>query len=406
MKLVHRVFIVLSVLFLVGQVLHGQTDKRAELEKQRQLLKQEISQINKLLSSTEREKQTVVSKAEDLNRRIRATENLIRVNNQEANLLTEEINTNQNRISALRKELEALKEDYAGMVQKSYKGHSKQSRLMFLFSSNNFLQAYKRLQYMKQYANYRAKQGEKIQAQAKELQQLNNELAQQRKDKEKILVENRQTQKNLQKDKKEQDDLIATISKKGSRYQKQIKEKQQEISRIDAEIQRLIREAIAAENKKKGSTSTSSFDLTPEAKALAANFEANKGKLPWPLKSGNITMPFGEHPSPLAKNVTVQSNGIRIETNEREPVQAIFKGSVLSIQAIKGANKTILIQHGNYISVYRNLRDINVKKGQEVDVGDVVGRVGNSRDTHRPTLNFYIFKDSHYLDPMGWILRR
>src|SRR5690625_131242 len=406
MKVVHKIFIVLSVFFLIGQSVHGQTDKRVELERQRQRLKQEIQQINKLLSSTEREKQSVLSKAEDLNRRIRATENLIRVNNQEANLLTEEINTNQNKISALRKELEALKEDYAAMVKKSYKGHSKQSRLMFLFSSDNFLQAYKRLQYMKQYANYRAKQGEKIQAQAKELQQLNTELAQQRKDKEKIAVKNRATQKRLQKDKREQDDLIATISKKGSRYQKQIKEKQQEISRIDAEIQRLIREAIAAENKKTGSTSTSSFDLTPEAKALAANFEANKGRLPWPLKSGNVTMPFGEHPSPLARNVTVQSNGIRIETNEREPVQAIFKGSVLSIQAIKGANKTILIQHGNYISVYRNLQEINVRKGQQVDVGHVLGRVGNSRDTHRPTLTFYIFKDSHYLDPMGWILIR
>lgn len=406
MKVVHRIFIVLSILFLVGQSVYGQSDKRAQLENQRQRLKQEIQQINKLLSSTERKKQSVISKAEDISRRIRATESLIRVNNQEANLLTDEINTNQNKISALRKELEALKEDYAAMVQKSYKGHSKQSRLMFLFSSDNFLQAYKRLQYMKQYANYRAKQGEKIQAQAMELQKLNNELAEQKKDKEKILAENRATQKRLQKDKKEQDELIATISKKGSRYEKQIKGKQQEISRIDAEIQRLIREAIAAENKKKGSKSTSSFDLTPEAKALAANFEANRGKLPWPLKSGNVTMPFGEHPSPLAKNVTVQSNGIRIETNESEPVQAIFKGSVLSIQAIKGANKTILVQHGNYISVYRNLRNINVKKGQQVEVGDLLGRVGNSRDTHRPTLNFYIFKDSHYLDPMRWILRR
>lgn len=406
MNMLKRFFVISFLFLLAGFSLHAQKDRRAELEKQRQLLRQEIQQINKLLSSTEKEKQSVLTKAGDLDRRIRATENLIRINNQEANLLTEEINSNQHQISVLRKELEALKEDYAKMIQKSYKGRSQQSRLMFLFSSDNFLQAYKRLQYMKQYAHYRSKQGEKIQEQTKKLQQLNVELAEQKKDKEKLLAENRATQAKLRKDKKEQEELIAAISRKGSSYQRQIRERQQEINRIDAEIQRLIREAIAAENKKKGSAVTGSFDLTPEAKALAANFEANRGKLPWPLRSGNVTMAYGAHPSPLARNVTIQSNGIRIETNEKEPVQAIFKGTVLSVQTIKGANNTILVQHGNYISVYRNLEEINVRKGQQVETGHILGRVGKSRDTGRPTLNFYIVKDTQFLNPALWILRR
>ncbi len=394
-----------SALFIGVQSSFAQ-DKRQQLEEKRQLLKQEIQEINSLLASNKKKKQSVLTQAGDLDRKIQATANLISVNNQEANLLTQEISSNENKISVLRKELEELKEDYAAMVQKSYKSQSKQSRLMFLFSSENFLQAYKRLQYMKQYADYRVKQGEKIKDQAAELQELNEKLIAQKKDKEKILAENRATQKALQKDKKEQEKLIASITKKGSDYQKQINERQQQINEIDKEIQRLIREAIAAENKKKGSTSKSAFELTPEAKALAADFEANKGKLPWPLKSGNIAMAFGEHPSPIAKNVTVKSNGIRIETNEKEPVHAIFNGTVINVQAIKGANRTVLIQHGNYISVYRNLTHINVKKGQQVKTGDNLGRVGNSRDTHRPTLNFYIFKDSHYINPMHWIIRR
>lgn len=406
MKKRYALLIVILAVFLNGLSLYAQSDKRAELEKRRQALKAEISQINTLLTSTQKEKQSVLTKAGDLERRIRATENLIKVNNQEANLLTQEINTNENKISVLRKELQALKEDYAAMIQKSYKGHSKQSRLMFLFSSDNFLQGYKRLQYMKQYANYRAKQGEKIKEQTIALQELNKELAKQKEDKEKLLAENRKTQKNLLRDKKEQEELIAAINKKGNTYQNQIKERQQEINRIDAEIQRLIREAIAAENKKKGSASTSSFALTPEAKALAANFEANRGKLPWPLKQGNIAMTFGVHPSPLAKNVTIQSNGIRIETGSNEPARAIFNGNVLKIQLIKGANHTVFIQHGNYISVYRNLIDVSVKKGQQVKTGDVIGRVGTSRDTGRPTLNFYIVKDTDFLDPMLWIMRR
>lgn len=406
MKAFRFFLIVFFAVFMTGLSGYAQGNKRAELEKRRQALKQEINQINSLLSSTKKEKQSVLTKAGDLERRIRATENLIKVNNQEANLLTQEISSNENKIVSLKKELEALKEDYAGMIQKSHKGHSKQSRLMFLFSSDNFLQAYKRLQYMKQYANYRAKQGEKIKEQTQELQDLNEELGKQKKDKEKILAENRQTQEKLKKDKREQEKLIAEINKKGSNYESQIQKKQQEINRIDAEIQNLIREAIAAENKKKGSTSKSNFALTPESKALAERFESNRGKLPWPLKQGNVAMTFGVHPSPLAKNVTIQSNGIRIETNQNEPVYAIFNGKVMKIQTIKGANRTVLVQHGNYISVYRNLVDLNVKTGQNVKTGDILGRVGHSRDTDRPTLNFYIFKDMTYLDPMLWIMRR
>lgn len=406
MKIFRVVLLVLSFMLAGQTILFAQADRRAQLEKKRQLLKQEISQINTLITSNQAEKKSILTIAEDLDRKIKATEQLIRLNNQEANLLTQEINSNQNKIGVLRKELEELKDDYAKMVQKSYKGHSKQSRLMFLFSSDDFHQAYKRLQYMKQYANYRASQGEKIKEQTQELQDLNIQLSAQKKDKEKLLAENRETQNRLKKDKQEQEALIATINKKGREYQQQIKNRQAQISQIDAEIQKMIRDAIAAENKKRGSTKTNTFTLTPEARALATSFENNRGKLPWPLKSGNITMPFGEHPSPIAKNVTVQSNGIRIETNSKEPILSIFKGKVLEIQVIRGANKTVMIQHGNYISVYRNLENVYVQRGQEVQTGHVIGQVGTSRDTHRPTLNFYIFKDTRYLDPMGWIIRR
>lgn len=400
-------YILVGILFLsVAGNGFAQAEKRKQLEQKRQALREEIREINTLLSSNQKERQSVLTKATDLDRKIRATEQLIRTTNQEVNLLTGEINDNLNKITDLRETLKELKEDYAGMIQKSYKGRSKQSRIMFLFSSANFLQAYKRLQYMKQYANYREKQGEKIKEQTEELQQLNKDLAQKREDQKKLVEENRKTQQRLRTDKSEQDKLIATINRKGSTYRKQIEQRQQEISRIDAEIQRLIREAIAAENKKTGSTSTSAFELTPEAKQLAANFEANRGRLPWPLKSGRITRRFGENPSPIAKNVTVHSNGIRIETNEEEPALGVFKGKVLMIQSIPGANKAIYVQHGNYISVYNNLKALNVKRGDEVETGQILGQVGHSTDTHRPALYFYIYKNNTPLDPLTWILRR
>lgn len=397
------------IIFLGLFLAFGSADaqnRRQQLEQRRQALKEEINQFNRLLAGSKKERQNVLTMAEDLSGKIRATEQLIRTNNQEANLLTQEINENQDKITLLRRELEALKNDYAELMRKTYKSRSKKSRMMFLFSSENFLQAYKRLQYMKQYAKYREQQGEKIKSSAEELQNLNLELSKQREDLKEILAENRKTKARLEEDKKQQESLLAQINSQSTEYQKQINQRQKEISAIDAEIQRLIREAIAAENKKKGSTSTTTFALTPEAKALAVSFESNKGKLPWPVKAGNVIAFFGTGKSELVKHIPIQNNGIRIATNEGEEVFSIFKGKVMQIQAIKGSNKVIYVQHGNYISVYNNLDKIYVKKGQDIATGQLLGKVGKSTSTHRPTLHFYIFNNTKALDPLLWILRR
>jgi len=398
---------ILSLLFICFCFLQGfsQSKERKELEKRRLDLKEEIQEINSLLIDNKKKKQSVLVQVEDLDKRINATQNLIKVTNQQANLLTREINENLNKITKLRKDLEALKEDYAKMIRKSYKSKSNQSRIMFLFSSENFLQAYKRLQYMKQYANYRKQQGDEIKTQAQLLQDLNAELIEQRKSKEKLLAENRVTQKKLKTDKKQQQVLMASIQEKQGTFESQLKERQREISGIDDQIEKLIREAIAAENKKKGNTSTSAFKLTPEAKALAADFTSNKGKLPWPVKSGVVSMRFGVHPHPVVRSATIKSSGVRIETNTKEPVKAIFKGEVMKIQAIKGANKAIMVMHGNYISVYNNLESISVKTGDKITTGQILGQVGQATSTGRPTLYFYILQNVKYLDPALWIYK-
>ncbi|PZD79072.1 murein hydrolase activator EnvC [Mesonia sp. K7] len=397
--------VLVSCCFLMAFAGFSQSEKE-KLEQRRLELRQEIRQINSLLEKNVKEKQSVLTQVEDIDRRIKATENLIKVTNQEANLLTREINTNTNKIAELRKELEVLKEDYAKMIRKSYKSKSQQSRIMFLLSSENFLQAYKRMQYMKQYANYREQQGEEIKSQTLALQELNKKLVDQKKEKEKLLTENRETQSKLLKDKKTQEALVAQIQAKAGTFKKQLATRQQEISRIDAQIEKLIREAIAAENAKKGkSSNTSTFELTPEAKELADNFTANKGKLPWPVKSGNVSMRFGVHPHPVVRTTTIKSNGVRIETNENEAVKSIFNGQVIKIQAIKGANKAVMIAHGNYISVYNNLSSVSVQTGDKVTTGQTIGRVGHATSTGRPTVFFYILKNTQYLDPATWVYK-
>lgn len=399
-----RHLILIGLLFFNLQIF-SQTDKREELEQRRLELQQEIKRINSLRTSNLKKEKSILTEVEDLQQKIRATESLIRVTNQQANLLTREINTNQNKIGALRKELEKLKEDYSRMIQKSYRSKSQQSRIMFLLSAESFLQAYKRLQYMKQYANYRKQQGDDIKARTEELQKLNQSLAEQKKTKEKLIAENRTTRAQLEESKRSQEVLISTIRKKEGQYAAQLSKKQQEVNAIDRAIEKIIADAIARSNKESGSTSREVFALTPEAKALAANFASNKGKLPWPVKSGVVSMHFGNQPHPVVKSITINSNGVRIDTEKGGKAKAIFGGVVSEVQAVKGANKAVMVRHGDYISIYNNLEKIFVRKGDEVSIGQELGEVATSSTSGKTTLHFLLYQNSTKLNPEHWIYK-
>lgn len=396
------------VFLLFSFSVSAQSDKRKELENRRVQLQQEIKRISDLRTSNLRKEKSILTEVENLDQQIRSTENLIRVTNQQANLLTREMDANQRKIGELREELKKLKEDYARMVQKSYKSKSQQSRIMFLLSAESFLQAYKRLQYMKQYTNYRKQQGEEIKTRTAQLQSLNESLAEQKKAKDRLVAENRKTRARLAENKKSQQTLIASIRKKEGQFAAELNQKQQEINSIDREIERIIAEAIARNNRESGSGSTSReiFELTPEAKALAANFESNKGKLPWPVRSGIVSMHFGEQRHPVVTSTTINSNGIRIDTEKAGKAKAVFAGTVSEVQAVKGANKAVMVRHGDYISIYNNLDKIFVKRGDDVTIGQDLGEVATSNSSGKTTLHFLLYKNNQKLDPEQWIINR
>ncbi|GAA0753805.1 murein hydrolase activator EnvC family protein [Psychroflexus lacisalsi] len=396
-------YILLVVILSFSLVSMSQT--REELETKRQEIQQEIDEINSIIKTTESKGKSALGEYEDLQKRIKATERLIQVNNQEANLLTREINTNANKIDRLRNELEQLKADYEKMIQKSYRSKSSKSRIMFLFSSESFLQAYKRIQYMKQFAQYRKKQGEEVMQQTKTLQELNSTLFEQRRDQEKILAQNRKTKSSLVSDKNNLEQLLASINKQKKKYAQELKQKQQEVSRIDREIDRLIREAIAKENKKVGSDSKATFKLSPEAQALAKDFAQNKGKLPWPVKSGVVSMRFGERPHPIVKTIKVMSNGVRIDTERNGKARAVFDGEVSQVSKIPGANVVVMIRHGDYLSIYNNLQKVFVKSGDKITRGEEIGEVGINSSSGKTTLIFQLFKNTNKLNPEQWIYK-
>ena len=384
----------------------AQSQRQLQLEEQRRELQKEIRQITLLLFAGKKEQKSAVTAVEDLNYKISVRKNLIRITNQQANLLIREINRNQEEISKKRDKLKLLKDDYAAMIVKSYKNRSRENKLLFLLSSSNFQQAYRRLQYIKQYADYKKAQAALIKEETKQLQLLNKTLLVQKKEKQKLVEENKAAKSILDKERSAQQALIASIQQNLSKFSKQIKSKQKQSESLDRQIRKLIQEAIAASNKKAGkSTNLAKFSLTPEQKILAANFTANKGKLPWPVQSGIVKLRFGTNPSPIDPSIKIKSNGVRIATNKGEPVRAVFEGTVQGIMTPKNGNNTIMIRHGNYITVYKNLSKFYVNKGDKVTTKQTIGEVITNKASGESILSFGIYKDSAVQNPSLWIYK-
>jgi septal ring factor EnvC (AmiA/AmiB activator) len=401
-----QVLFVLFGLTILAQTANAQDQRQQNLENQRKLLQEEIKQINKLLFSNEKQKKSVLTEFEDLSLKIDVRGRLIRVTNEQANRLTQKISVNQRIIGQQRKDLENLKKDYSEMIRKSYESGSGQSRMMFLFSSESFLQAYKRSQYLNQYTSFRKKQGELIVEKTKTLQQLNTDLVAQKLKKEELVKENKTAQQQYKNEQSSQQQLIKALKKKERSFVSQIKKKQKKAAAINKEIQRLIREAIAASNKAAGKNLNAKvFTLTPEDQLISDNIIANKGKLPWPVEQGVVVQKFGKQPHPVVKTTMIQSNGVTIATPQSSEARAVFEGKVMSIIGFKGSNPTVLIQHGNYITTYSNLGEVYVIKGQKVKAKEKVGKVFTNPETGKTELKFSVFKNSSPTNPKSWIFR-
>ena len=377
--------------------------KQKELEAQRFRLKKEIKQINSILFNNIKIRKSALTQVEDLQVKLNVRLELIKVTNEQANLLTTRISINERNISTNRLELRNLKDEYANLIQKSYESKSLQNRLMFLFSSESFLQAYKRVQYLKQYASYRRKQGKAIANKTKLLQELNQTLNNEKAEKILLIEENRLVQKQIEEDAQNQKSLIKTLERKQTSLAFQISKKEKQQKAIDREINRLIREAIAASNKALGKKRKKTFQLTPEAKLIADNFKANKGRLPWPLEKGVVVQGFGRQRHPVVKTTTIQSNGVILATEPLAQVRAVFEGEVMSVIVIKGSNPSVLIRHGNFITLYTNLAKLYVTKGEKVNAKQAIGEVFTNQQTGKTQFQFGIFNNVNALNPKEWV---
>ena len=381
----------------------SQKSNKAELELKRKEIQKEIKLINELLSNNKKRKKAVYGDIETLNLKIQRKEELVKLTNQQINILNDEIKVNLKKQSELNEELLNVKKSYEEIILKSYKTKSGKSRLMFLLSSESFFQAYKRIQYIKQFAIFRKKQAIKISYLLYKIKSINEELNTQKTQKESLLEINKSVKKSLEVEKNQSNILVFDLRKKEKKYIKEIADKQKISSQIDKEIERLIREAIEKSNKKKNNSVT--FNLTPEAMELSKNFVLNKGKLPWPVIRGVVVQRFGTQAHPVVKTAKIKSNGIVIATASKEKVRTVFEGVVLSVLQFKGSNPTVLVQHGNYITAYKNLAKVFVKKGDRVSSRQNIGEVFTNSSTGKSSIQFSIFQNTTPINPLLWIIK-
>ena len=399
----------LSILFLCLTSLGwGQESQQEKLEQRKAQILQEIRENESQLRSVKKKEKSAVTVVMLQANKIKLQEKLIKTTEKQAKVLGNDMYINQVKINKLKKELEVLKEDYARMIVKSYKSRSEESRAMFLLSSENFLQAYKRAQYMKQYSSFRKMQGEEIKSKSLELQDYNGRLAVQKKEKQKIIAEREKERLALEKQKKEQLRLVNAIKKDKNKIMAAIRKKQSETKAIDRQIDRLIREAIAEANRKaaKDGTATggssSRIALTAEAKILADNFRANKGKLPWPVEKGFVSLGYGKQPHPVYPTLVINNSGVEITTESGAYARSVFAGEVTNIMVLSPVNKAVMIQHGDCFTVYQNLSSVSVSKGDKVGIKQNLGKIRTNSDG-KTVLKFTISQNATYNNPASWL---
>ena len=403
-----RLALVLVVLCCVDP---AYSQKSKDLEKKREALDKQIRTTTALIEQARKEQRVTKEQLQLLESQIEARTALIRTMDGELRQVDRRIAEDEELIASLRNDLTTLRAEYARMLQFAYRNRSAYDRMSYLFAASSFQQAYKRSRYLNQVAEQRKRQVALITGTQATIDLRLTALKQQRDEKNKILGEQVSEKRKLDVDRSGQQSALNSLKKEEGRLRET--QRKQENQRRD--LDKAIRKAIEAELKPKtkpGSTGTAKpgkmeLSLTPEARELNSDFEKNKGKLPWPVEKGVITSRFGKQPHPVLKGIVIDNNGIDITTEKGAHVRALFRGEVSSVIVLPGAGKAVIVSHGAYRTVYSNLRDVSVSKGQKVDTKQAVGTV--ITDENGSVAHIEVWKITSEglvnVDPAGWIFK-
>ena len=337
-----------------------------------------------------------------LNKKINQREELITSIKDEIYLIDEKIEENQDLVTAMQNDIVRLKEEYSKMVVQAYKTRNVSSKLMYIFASEDFGQAYRRLKYLQQLSDYRKRQAQAIILTQSSLERKRLALEEQRKEKNSVLNSQNQEKLTLNRERQEKESELKKLSSKEVQYKKELAAAEKSANELKNLIKKAIEREIAARNEVAGTTG-STYNLTPEARELGNNFVANKGKLPWPVDKGEITAYFGEQPHPFLKGITVKNNGISISTTGNSRARAVYDGEVSKIIILPGAGKVVMVRHGEYISIYTNLKETFVNTGDKVKTKEEIGVIIS--DKGKTEFEFQLWKGTTLMDPSYWIFK-
>lgn len=377
--------------------------EKAKLQERKKLLLEEIQFSNKVLEQTKKEKDVSFHQLKTLKQKIAIRSQLIRTIQKEVGYIKKEIELIQNEKLLLELELDSLKVNYAYLIQQAYKSRKHFNRLLFLFSSRDFQQAYKRLSYMRQISQYRLSQANTISVKQAELDD-NIFILKKQKSIKQNLIDNKQIEYELYNKEQAQEAVsLAALSEKEKELKKALEEKKNQRKKIQKEIERIIADEL---KKVANSSSIKKFASTPEAIKLSNSFNSNKGSLPWPVSKGLVISKFGKQKHAVLAGVSIENNGVEIATEAQSACRSIFKGKVSSVLTMPNGTKVVMIRHGEYISVYSNLGEVFIEKGQEVSTKENIGLVYTSKQEGATVIDFQLWKSSQKLDPQSWLMKK
>lgn len=368
--------IIILLLFLIGSQSFGQKKSEQLKQKERQL-RLKINNTKELIKKTRNSEQLTLTEIGIIQHQIAYREELIANYNYQLRRLDIQVKDIKQQVVSIKNNIKMLKQEYEKMLLYAYKNRNTDYSYLYIISAKTFSEAFHRMKYIQHYSDYRQSQIHSILLTQKELEKKIYEIERKIADKEKLTNKQKTEKQDYLIDKDSHHKSLHKLKQNETKLKSQLASQKKKKRKLSSAIRKAIEDEITAATKKSGSE----FALTPKALALSKDFISNKGKLPWPVERGEITERYGKHRHDIVSTATIENNGIDITAEKNAKVRAVFNGKVTSVLIIPGAGKVIMISHGSYRTVYANLKNVYVKKGDIIKTKQIIGElleIGNS----------------------------
>lgn len=391
-----RILVIIWTCLVIGSVVSAQS--KEELQRQKQKAFDDIKLARELMEKTAEQRSSSVQQLRILQRGINSRAKVISTLESEVNLYGQNIVDTQARINLLTVENIKNKEEYSRLIYYAYRNHTDYEKLMYILAGSTISQSYQRYKYLKYLGEYRVRKANEIEASIIELDQQQKSLSALKNEKLGLMEDKESEQKKLVNQRSREATMVNSLKRRESELQKEIKEKE----RVAREVEARIREIIEEEARRSSSNNIYGA-LTPEQELVGSDFRKNKGKLPWPVEKGIITIGYGNHEVPGLRGSSVKNNGVDITSSPGTEVRAVFEGEVTKVFGILGANYTVLLRHGEFLSVYQNLVNVRVKTGDKVLTKENLGEAFTDENDKVATFHFEVWQERNILNPEEWI---